>query len=266
MINSQEIQKLQRPQLRVILSLMGVEFNKTHGLRTERKMVVDFFRNPETKERITNVYNAVVLGNFAQGENALDPDDIARRVIAKVGPKLGEAGSALEAMLGNINDITKAYLEKEAKAFLKKEAEGYKKLDIKVGRQARVKMEEVLPDEFEKMVKLATLRQNIMMVGPSGSGKTFLAGKLAKALKLPFGSQSCSAGMSESQLAGWLLPVGETAQFTYVPSTFVNMYENGGVFLFDEMDAADENTLIFINAALANGSFHIPQRFNNSEV
>ena len=125
---------------------------------------------------------------------------------------------------------------------------------------------EVLPEVFGRLLDLGKLRQNILMAGPSGSGKTFLASKLAEKLELPFGSQSCSAGMSESQLAGWLLPVGDTGRFQYVASEFVTRYENGGVFLFDEIDAADENTLIFINQALANGSFYLPQRFENPQV
>ena len=116
------------------------------------------------------------------------------------------------------------------------------------------------------MLNLASIRQNILMVGPSGCGKTYIASKLAEKLGLPFGSQSCSAGMSESQLAGYLIPVGESGKFEYVASTFVHMYENGGVFLFDELDAADENTMVFINGAIANGSFYLPQRHENRQV
>ena len=71
--------------------------------------------------------------------------------------------------------------------------------------------------------------------------------------------------MSESQLTGWMLP-GESGAFEYIPSDFVTMYENGGVFLFDEVDAADPNTLLFINQALANGSFYRPQRKGRTQV
>ena len=125
---------------------------------------------------------------------------------------------------------------------------------------------EILPTEFHHILNLAKIGQNILLVGPSGSGKTFLAAKIAEKLGRPFAAQSCSAGMSESQLAGWLLPIEKSGKFAYVPSAFVRMYEEGGVFLFDEVDAADENTLIFINAALANGSFYLPQRFDNPKV
>ena len=128
------------------------------------------------------------------------------------------------------------------------------------------KADEYLPAVFQRIFELAKIGQNILMVGPSGSGKTFLASVLAQKLGRQFAAQSCSAGMSESQLAGWLLPVKDAGTFAYVPSAFVRLYEEGGVFLFDEIDAADENTLIFINAALANGTFYLAQRYDNPEV
>ena len=128
------------------------------------------------------------------------------------------------------------------------------------------KADEYLPSVFQRIFELAKIGQNILMVGPSGSGKTFLSSVLAEKLGRQFAAQSCSAGMSESMLGGWLLPVKDAGTFAYVPSAFVRLYEEGGVFLFDEIDAADENTLIFINAALANGVFYLAQRFDNPEV
>ncbi len=119
---------------------------------------------------------------------------------------------------------------------------------------------------FERVLKGAALRQNVLLVGPAGCGKTKLAHQIADALHLPFASLSCSAGMSESQLLGWLLPVGEGGKFEYVASDFVTAYENGGVFLLDELDAADENVLLVLNQALANGGFFLPQRRANPQV
>ena len=124
---------------------------------------------------------------------------------------------------------------------------------------------EILPKDFSKIISLAKIRQNILLVGPSGCGKTYLSSKVAEKLELPFGSQSCSAGMSESMLAGYLIPIGNGGKFEYVSSIFTKLYEEGGVFLLDELDAADENTLVFINQALANGSFYLSQRYNKRE-
>lgn len=119
--------------------------------------------------------------------------------------------------------------------------------------------------EFQDILTSASVGLNILLVGPAGCGKTHLAHQVAEALGRPFASISCTAGMSESSLQGWMLP-GDGGSFEYVSSDFVNMYENGGVFLFDEVDAADPNTLLFINQALANGSFYLPQRKGKTKV
>ena len=113
--------------------------------------------------------------------------------------------------------------------------------------------------EFQKILRKASCNINILLVGPAGCGKTHLAHQVAEAMGKQFASVSCTAGMSESALQGWLLP-SDGGAFEYVPSDFVTMYENGGVFLFDEIDAADPNTLLFVNQALANGGFNLPQR------
>lgn len=119
--------------------------------------------------------------------------------------------------------------------------------------------------EFQEILTAASVGINILLVGPAGCGKTHLAHQVAEALGRQFASISCTAGMSESALQGWMLP-GDGGAFQYVPSDFVRMYEEGGVFLFDEVDAADPNTLLFINQALANGSFYLPQRKGATQV
>jgi cobaltochelatase CobS len=132
-----------------------------------------------------------------------------------------------------------------------------------------VKIEVVRPDgsshkveghtrpEFKDVLLSASCGLNILLVGAAGCGKTHLAHQVAEALGRPFASVSCTAGMSESALQGWLIPV---EGYGYLPADFVKMYEQGGVFLFDEIDGADSNTLLFLNQALANGSFFLPIR------
>lgn len=121
----------------------------------------------------------------------------------------------------------------------------------------------VLPKCFKRILDYAKIRENIMLVGPAGCGKTYVAAKVAEALGLPFYFISCSAGMSEGNLSGRLLPVEAGGKFAYVAAPFVEAYENGGVFLLDEIDASDSNTLTFLNAAIANGRMSLPQRIGN---
>lgn len=140
------------------------------------------------------------------------------------------------------------------------------KLDITVNNSPVKQIDGYARPEFKYALELAANRLNILMVGAAGCGKTYIAKQVAEALSLRFGSISCSSGMSESHLTGWLLPTSSGGAFEYVKSVFVDIYENGGVFLFDEIDAADSNTLLFVNQALANGGFFLPQRHNNPEV
>ena len=105
------------------------------------------------------------------------------------------------------------------------------------------------------LLKVSQAINNVWLCGPAGSGKTTLAHQLATALGRPFGFISCTSGMSESKLLGRM-----NVQGTYLPASFVEIYESGGVFLLDEMDACDPNVVLVINAAMANGHLAVPDR------
>ncbi len=103
-----------------------------------------------------------------------------------------------------------------------------------------------------RMVINAKLGIHTLLVGPAGCGKTFAAQQLAEALKREFGTLCMTAGASETWLFGRQTPNG------FVEASFSKLYKNGGVFLADEMDAADPNLLLSINTALANGHLYNP--------
>lgn len=94
---------------------------------------------------------------------------------------------------------------------------------------------------------------HVMMVGPAGTGKSTLAHSAAGALGLPFYSLSLSAQTPNSTILGYMDAAGN-----YVRSLFREAYENGGCFLFDEVDNSNPNALAVVNAALANGSMGFP--------
>lgn len=111
---------------------------------------------------------------------------------------------------------------------------------------------------FEDLMRIVNAgRKNIMLVGPAGTGKTTLARQLAEGLCLEFGFISLSIGVTETHLFGRILPQAD-GSWKYVKSKFVEIYEKGGVFLLDEIDGADPNVMVAINAALANGMFANP--------
>lgn len=103
-------------------------------------------------------------------------------------------------------------------------------------------------ESFPMLLKLASLRQgiNIWLTGPAGSGKTTAAASVAKALNLPF--RYTGAINDEFKLLGY-----NDASGRYVPTPFRDVYENGGVFLIDEIDGSSAEAILALNAALANG-------------
>lgn len=97
---------------------------------------------------------------------------------------------------------------------------------------------------LEDLIRAAYTRQNAYIFGPAGCGKTTAAKQVAKAMSLPFGYICLTAGASETWLFGRNTPNG------FIEGQFSLLYKNGGVFLADEMDAADSNLLIALNTAI----------------
>jgi MoxR-like ATPase len=157
-----------------------------------------------------------------------------------------------------INDHKAAIVDKQINEKIEKEIAQLKPTLVTVGDRESIEIKGKQHKSFEESLFLCVQETQLMMVGPAGSGKTTLGEQIAESLKLPFKFISCSAGMSEAHLLGRMVFDG-----TYVPSDFVRVYENGGVFLFDEIDAADSNTLLVINSALANGYLSVPNRKDN---
>ena len=140
-------------------------------------------------------------------------------------------------------------------------AKSVRTIDINInGAKSKLKKEHLHP-KFEDILKYSKLDKNVMLVGEAGTGKTTICGQVAKALNVEFSCASCTSGMTESTLQGYMTAKGE-----YIETDFLRIFENGGVFLLDEFDACDSNMLVIINSALANGVFSVPKRQGNTQA
>lgn len=93
----------------------------------------------------------------------------------------------------------------------------------------------------------------VLMVGPAGSGKTHIAVSCAKLLDVPCYSISVNEQTSKSDFLGYTDANGQI-----VKTNFRKAYEEGGVFVIDEIDAGNPNILTVINSALSNDMCPFP--------
>jgi cobaltochelatase CobS len=104
---------------------------------------------------------------------------------------------------------------------------------------------------FARFLKALATKQNVWLAGPAGSGKTTAAEKAAEALGVPFYFNG--AIDTEYKLLGFI-----DAQGRIVSTAFREAFTNGGVYLFDEVDASQQGATLAFQAALANGYADFP--------
>lgn len=99
--------------------------------------------------------------------------------------------------------------------------------------------------EFPKLLRLMGAKKSAMLVGDAGSGKTYGARIAAKTLELDFRVFSFTNETSLGRTMGFMNAMGD-----YVPTAVREMYENGGVLILDEFDAANANVAMALNNLL----------------
>lgn len=104
---------------------------------------------------------------------------------------------------------------------------------------------------FPELLAAVAAGENVWVAGPAGTGKTHAAEAVAKALGKPF--YYCGAVSEPYSLIGFIDAAGRT-----IRTPFREAYENGGVFLWDEVDASSPNALLAFSGALANGHCPFP--------
>ena len=104
---------------------------------------------------------------------------------------------------------------------------------------------------YNEVATMINAGVNPFMVGPAGSGKTTIAKNIAEDKGLKF--YYTGAVESSFQLRGFKDAHGNT-----VKTPFSTAFEEGGVFLFDELDASDPQAIVSVHAALDNGILDSP--------
>ena len=193
-------------------------------------------KEPQTMASKTN-------GQTAPKQNPLD---LMQQAVQMIQEQSATAGVDAE----QVRELVRAELEQIAERPVQISFDNGEVLDIPTGTEPTT----------AKAAAAVSAGVPVLLVGPAGCGKTRTAAQVAELLEArTFASLSLTAGTSETELTGRLLP-DSTGAFTYRPAPFVDCYENGGLFLFDELDAADPNMLLVVNQALANGSMPLPLR------
>ena len=106
---------------------------------------------------------------------------------------------------------------------------------------------------FSDIMMSLAARCNTFLVGPAGTGKTTMVSQAADALGLDFHAENLTAATTEYALKGF-----KDANSKYVPTKLREFFQNGGVYLLDEIDNANPNVLGVLNSALSNGFMAFP--------
>lgn len=111
---------------------------------------------------------------------------------------------------------------------------------------------EITHQNFDALLQLVKMGESVYLYGPAGSGKNHVCEQIARALGLEFYYQNSIT--DEYKLTGYL-----DANGNYHETEFFRAFSRGGVFMLDELDASCPDTLVTLNAALANGYFTFPR-------
>lgn len=106
-------------------------------------------------------------------------------------------------------------------------------------------------EKFDEVANIVNLDIPVYLTGKAGTGKNVICQQVAEALGLDF--YFTNAVTQEYKLTGFI-----DANGNYQETQFYKAFTKGGLFFLDEMDASIPETLIILNAAIANRYFDFP--------
>lgn len=271
------------------------EINKQYGLGISARALKEYFDTNEYEkvfedgnmekffsdmltqdeaENLNEVLKGLISGIEKEEEKEeeveVDLDEVFKELDDMDKPKVTETavkgGFSIDLPLGAmimdaVKDMAPKF-NKENQALIKKAIEDVaKQMRPNIININSVKVGEVkgkTHKDFKHALDILTSQGKLFLKGEAGTGKTYLAEQLADAMSLEFDSLSLTAGISEGYLIG-----RTNIQGDFISTRFIELYENGGVFLLDEVDAADSNTLLILNKAISSNSMPVPMRTDN---
>lgn len=124
------------------------------------------------------------------------------------------------------------------------------RIEVKANEQVKI-VEGVTHEKFETVLQMVNMDIPVYMTGKAGTGKNVICKQVAEALGLDF--YFTNAVTQEYKLTGFIDANGH-----YQETQFYKAFTKGGLFFLDEMDASIPETLIVLNAAIANRYFDFP--------
>ena len=125
-----------------------------------------------------------------------------------------------------------------------------KRIEIKTCEQAKI-VQGATHEVFKEVLELVNCGIPVYLTGKAGTGKNVICKQVAEALGLDF--YFTNAVTQEYKLTGFIDANGK-----YQETQFYKAFTKGGLFFLDEMDASVPETLVILNAAIANRYFDFP--------
>jgi dynein-related subfamily AAA family protein len=121
-------------------------------------------------------------------------------------------------------------------------------IEVKRVDLPNIKLENV-HKQFKDVLQLLSSSEHVYLHGSPGGHKTSLGRPLAEALGVRFEGCSLSEQTPDYTIKGFTSPIDGK----FYESKFCDFYENGGLWQWSEIDAANDNFRVSLNTALDNG-------------
>ena len=108
--------------------------------------------------------------------------------------------------------------------------------------------------KYSEIEKLVFHNINTLLSGPAGSGKSTILQQVSKELGYEFLSITGTRQTTVGSLLGFISVTG-----TYIPTLLRDAVENGKMFVIEEVDGMDPNTLLCLNT-IENGYLAFPDK------